>query len=104
VVDRECENPLQETDFCPTTQYLEIASGEMFDVSDEPRVLAFWFAEQRASAEYANQVHGLRGHCEASNRYVLQRDSLGEAWLTLSNGAPVSRTPELNKRLLLERD
>jgi len=42
-IDRQCENPLQETDFCPMTQYLEIASGATFDVSDERRVLAFWF-------------------------------------------------------------
>jgi len=102
----------------------------MFDVSEGSRVLAYWYGEARESPEYGNEVHVLRGHCEKDGRYLLERDSEGEAWLTLDRGIPVeyhfvaytqrvprallfrmqlslhqvARTPEIAKRLHIDRD
>jgi hypothetical protein len=89
VTDRKCENPLQDTDYCPLTQYLEIAPSGMFGIADGPRVLVFWYAEARDSAEYANEVRILRGRSECDGRYLLQKDSHGEAWMTLEHELPV---------------
>jgi hypothetical protein len=89
VTGRNCENPLQDTDYCPLTQYLEIAPSGMFEIADGPRVIVFWYAETRESAEYANEIRVLRGRGECDGRYRLQKDADGEAWMKLEHGLPV---------------
>ena len=130
VVARECENPLQETDYCPLTQYIEIAPSEMYGVPGGPYSLAFWYAEQRQSSEYSYQADVLHGRCLSAERYVLERGAESEASLTLREGVPleynflgyteppnrrllfrmrltlqpVLRSPELDRRLHVERE
>jgi len=130
VRERACENPLNETDFCPLTQYLEVADGAVFGVPADPRVLVFWYAEERASTEYAYVVWPLHGRCSDEARYVVDRGLQASAWLTLRNGtireyayerftsddrsklmfrahfwlAAVARTAELDQRLHVERE
>lgn len=130
VTDRRCENPLGQTDYCPLTQYIEIASSQLFDISNDSNVIAFWYAETRDSTTYANEVNVLHGRCEDAHRYLIEHDSDGDAGLLLERGVPVeywfegytqrmprqlmfrmhlflrqvARTPELDRRLHIERD
>jgi hypothetical protein len=87
---RECENPLQETDFCPLTQYIEIAPSEMYGVPNGRYSLAFWYAEHRDSAEYSYEAHALRGRCVQPDQYRVEHDAEGTGTLTLRARVPVA--------------
>jgi hypothetical protein len=125
-----CDNPLEETDFCPLTQYIEIRSAADFGVQDAPRVLVQWYAESAQAAEYASVVESLRGHCTDEHTYVLHPGGQGRAWLTLRAHVPIEygyetytneqpskllfrssfkleaavRTPDIDRRLPVERE
>lgn len=129
VVARQCENPLQETDYCPLTQYIEIAASDVYGVPDGPHALAFWYAEQRESPEYSYQANVLRGRCLDAEHFLIEKDAEAEASFTLHAGVPtayafvgytdntrrkllfrmrlslrpVQRTPVLDQRLRIER-
>jgi hypothetical protein len=88
VAGRHCENPLQETDYCPLTQYVEIATGDAFGVADEPKVIVQWYAERAESAEYAYVVERLSGRCVSDGKYSMEHDATGDAWLLLRASVP----------------
>jgi hypothetical protein len=105
VIARECENPLDETDYCPLTQYIEIAPSEVYGVPDGHYALAFWYAEERDSTEYSYEADTLRGYCLTSSRFVLAENVEAEGSLILRDGVPVeyhfvSYTDASHSRLL----
>jgi hypothetical protein len=128
VSSRVCENPLDETDLCPLTQYIELGDGAAYGSPQDAKVLVYWYAERRDASDYGYEVRALHGRCIDSGTYAEDGAQTSTRLLALSNGTirtyayegytsadrsrllfrarleltPVDRTAELDRRLHIE--
>jgi hypothetical protein len=128
VIDRECENPLDDPDNCPLIEYVELTQSTLPSLRQHPAVMIFWLGPQPALPDYTYEVWPLRGKFVSQDEYVLHDEGSVRDWLVL-RGSEVreyalesfrtkqrrdirlksrlslqkaTRTPELDKLLRLE--
>jgi len=88
VVDRYCENPLDEPDNCPLVEYVELTRSTLPSLAQHPAVLIFWLGPQPGLPDYTYEVWPLDGRFVSREEYVLHDEGAVRDWLVLLGGEP----------------
>lgn len=130
VVDRRCENPLNEPQNCMRIAYVELAHSKVAHLAPHPAVLIFWLAPDDAQSDFTYETWPVYGRFTSPDKYLLHDEGSVRDWLVVREGAiheydleafqtdqrreirvrsrlslePIPRTPDLDRRLQLVPD